>query len=215
MVGYYDSGKKFKAFLMITLILILINGIISYQSYKNKSSFFASEGRFIFVSQTEDEIVFKDMDKNPLRVVIENKTPNEISFARQYKVYYKDRIIESDSSKFKTEGLIITQSDGAKYIEKFTDDEYTKVYKLNIPQESLPNDVQIIYSVEKVHHVLEDNQSLKLFFWIAAATIIGCLLIVFPGWLLDSDIIIGIIVLIGLGIILGAFFYNIIYAFFL
>lgn len=213
MAGYYDTGRKLKAFIIIVSILLIINGFISYLSYKNRASFYANEGKFSSVSQSEDELVFKDMDKNILRVEIEDKTPNEISFATRYKVYYKDRIIESDSSKYKTEGLIITQSDSSKYTEKFTDNNYAKIYRLNVPEESLSSDVLIIYNIERVHDNLEENNSLRMFFWFAAVTIIGTILIVFPKSFLNSEIAIAIMVLTGLILILGAFFYNIIYAF--
>lgn len=215
MAGYYDTGRKLKAFIIITSILLILNGFISYLSFKNKSSFYANEGKFSFVSKSEDELVFRDMDKNILRVEIEDNTPNEISFATRYKVYYKDRIIESDSSNYRNEGLVITQSDSSKYIERFTDNEYIKVYRLNVPKESLSNDVLIIYNIERIYDALENNKSLKMFFWFAAATIIGSFLIVFPKLFLNSEVVIGIIVLLGLIIVLGSFFYNIIYAVFL
>lgn len=213
MTGYYDTGKKLRAFVIITSILLLINGFISYTSYKNKASFYGNEGKFSLVSKKEDEIIFRDMDRNLLKVEIQDKTPNEISFSTLYKVYYKDRTIEVDSSKYKTEGLIITQSDASKYIEKFTDNQYAKVYRLNTPEESLPNDVWIIYNIERVYDIMEENQSLKMFIWFAIATIIGSAFMILPGLLLDSELFVGIIVLAGLVIVLGTFFYNTIYAF--
>lgn len=229
----YIRGKqnKIKFFIIIATILIAINGILSMliltSKHKSKTNFSIEGDQFKYISKTENSIIFKDKEENIVEVIIENKSKNIISFATNYKIYYKDKVIESDASSLRKDGYIITKSDGDKYTEIVYNRGLGTYARPHTSIENLSYDVVLVNHIEETVNYLNDressNNNRNTFLLSSLVMLIGTLGVAFPEglWKLEhllsvkggepSEFYIGMTIIGGIITIVVAFALNFAY----
>lgn len=180
--------KKLNWFGGTLVVLLVLNIILGFLSYRKDTSFKVEDTRFHLISRNAEEMVFKDQDGEKLTVHMENPDRNQISFATVYSAKYQEKEFKVESDDFFEKGYRILQGEEEVYVESISRSGWITSGE-EMPSrshgrmENLPFDIQMIYGLEEViahmgEDVIEGHVTMVLL--LLLLSVFAAFLILFP-----------------------------------
>lgn len=147
----YKKYNKKKVYFALAIIIIIIHMIILNIAYQINLSFSIGGQKFKYVSEDGNIVFFKDKDGNPVSIDIKirGNTPNLMG--DKYEIKYKDKFIIVDHTRWQSDGIVITLSNGEEYREDWISMKFMETYR------SIPFDVKFVNNINSIYDFVKDD----------------------------------------------------------